>query len=249
LPRPRAGRRERRDRAGLESGGCDDLVRPGDPRVAGAHHRSDLCRVRAPVAGNEREHRAAVADEDDRLDDLRCLAPDCACGRARGRRAARELLQPHIGAALADDRRDALDGLRPGAHAPERTAATETESRPLSGRETTKGDEMDDKVKRAHTEALFRDVNERIAESAQRFEADSTQFVCECADPGCVDRVEATLDEYEEVRSDGATFMLTPGHLDEDIERVVSDRGRFHVVEKVQRTVRATVKRLDPRTA
>jgi hypothetical protein len=108
---------------------------------------------------------------------------------------------------------------------------------------------MDDKIKRAHTEALFRDVNERIAESAQRFEADSTQFVCECADPSCVDRVEATLDEYEEVRSDGATFMLTPGHLDEDIERVVSDRGRFHVVEKVQRTVRATVKRLNPRTA
>jgi hypothetical protein len=106
---------------------------------------------------------------------------------------------------------------------------------------------MDEKVKRARTEALFRDVNERIAESAQRFEADSTQFVCECADPNCTHRVDATLDEYEEVRADGATFMLTPGHEQEDIERVVSDRGRFHVVEKVQRTVRETVKRLNPR--
>jgi hypothetical protein len=108
---------------------------------------------------------------------------------------------------------------------------------------------MDEKVKRARTEALFRDVNERIAESAQRFEADSTQFVCECADPNCTHRVDATLDEYEEVRADGATFMLTPGHEQEDIERVVSDRGRFHVVEKVQRTVRETVKRLNPRPA
>jgi transcription initiation factor TFIID subunit TAF12 len=107
---------------------------------------------------------------------------------------------------------------------------------------------LDDHVKRARTEALFRDVNERIAESAQRFDADSTQFVCECADTSCTHRVEATLDEYEHVRRDGATFLLAPGHAHHDIERVVSDRGRFHVVEKVQATVRATVRRLDPRT-
>src|SRR4051794_26972174 len=106
---------------------------------------------------------------------------------------------------------------------------------------------MDDKVKRAHTESLFRDVNERIAESAERFEADSTEFVCECADPNCTHRVEATLDEYEDVRADGATFILAPGHEEHDIERVVEKRGRFHIVEKVQATVRATVKRLNPR--
>jgi hypothetical protein len=104
-----------------------------------------------------------------------------------------------------------------------------------------------DEVKRARTEALFRDVNERIAESAQRFDADSTQFVCECADPNCTHRLEATLDEYEDVRADGATFMLTPGHADTDIERVLEDRGGFQVVEKVQKTVRATVRRLNPR--
>lgn len=102
-------------------------------------------------------------------------------------------------------------------------------------------------MKRAKTEALFRDVNERIAESAQRFDADSTQFVCECADPSCTDRVEATLDEYEDVRADATTFMLTPGHAHADIERVVEDRRRFQVVEKVERTVRDTVRRLNPR--
>lgn len=106
---------------------------------------------------------------------------------------------------------------------------------------------MDDKVKRARTEALFRDVNERIAESALRFEASSTQFVCECADPNCTHRLEATLDEYEHVRRDGATFMLVPGHDHADIERVVEDRGRFHIVEKMQKTVRETVHRLNPR--
>jgi hypothetical protein len=102
---------------------------------------------------------------------------------------------------------------------------------------------------RRETEALFRDVNERIAESAQRFDADSTQFVCECADPTCTDRVQATLDEYEEVRADGATFMLMPGHDHKDIERVICRRRGFHVVEKMQLTVRNTVKRLNPRTA
>jgi hypothetical protein len=105
----------------------------------------------------------------------------------------------------------------------------------------------DDKVKRARTEALFRDVNERIAESAQRFDADSTQFVCECSSANCAHRLEATLDEYEAVREDGAKFMLAPGHHHDDIERVVEDRGRFHIVEKVQRTVRQTVLRLNPR--
>jgi hypothetical protein len=108
---------------------------------------------------------------------------------------------------------------------------------------------MDDKVRRARTEALFRDVNERIAESAQRFDADSTEFICECSDPNCTHRVEATLDEYEDVRLDGATFMLAPGHDHADIERVVEHRGRFEVVEKVQRTVRETVRRLDPRAS
>jgi hypothetical protein len=108
---------------------------------------------------------------------------------------------------------------------------------------------MDDKVKQARTEALFRDVNERIAESAQRFDAERTDFVCECSDPNCTHRLEATLDEYEDVRADGATFMLTPGHEDAEIERIVSAGRRFQVVEKMQRTVRETVKRLNPRTA
>ena len=102
---------------------------------------------------------------------------------------------------------------------------------------------------RGKTEALFREVNERIAESAAGFDQRRPEFLCECDDPGCTHRVEATLDEYEEVRADGATFMLVPGHVDEEIEQVVADRGRFEIVEKVQRTARALVLRLNPRAA
>ena len=106
---------------------------------------------------------------------------------------------------------------------------------------------MNDHELRATTEALFRDVNERIAESAERFDATETEFVCECGDASCTHRIPATLAEYEEVREDGATFLLVPGHEESDIERVVSDRGNFRIVEKVQAVVRQTVLRLDPR--
>lgn len=106
---------------------------------------------------------------------------------------------------------------------------------------------MNDNERRATTEALFRDVNERIAESAERFDAESTEFVCECSDPNCTHRVAATLAEYEEVRAEPTTFLVTPGHEQTDIEHVVSDRGRFRIVDKVQKVVRRTVVRLDPR--
>jgi hypothetical protein len=101
--------------------------------------------------------------------------------------------------------------------------------------------------RRAKNEALFRDVNERIAESADSLEVDKIEFVCECADPGCTERVPVTLAEYERVRAKPTTFLLAPGHDEPDIEHVVSDHGRFHVVEKMQATVRRTVVRLDPR--
>jgi hypothetical protein len=102
--------------------------------------------------------------------------------------------------------------------------------------------------RRALNEALFRDVNERIAESTENFETDKTAFVCECADSNCTERVPATLAEYESVRKKSTTFLLAPGHGEPDIEQVVSDRGRFQVVEKMGEVVRRTVIRLDPRT-
>ena len=104
-----------------------------------------------------------------------------------------------------------------------------------------------DAQRRATNEALFRDVNERIAETAERFDASGTEFVCECSDPNCTHRVEASLAEYEQVRDESTTFLVVPRHEQGDIERVVADRGRFRIVEKVQNVVRATVIRLDPR--
>jgi hypothetical protein len=108
---------------------------------------------------------------------------------------------------------------------------------------------MDERqVRIAQTEALFRDVNERIAESAERFNARDAEFVCECADPTCAERVPATLDQYEEVRADGTHFLLAPDHELPELERVVKrPHKRSVVVEKFNAVVARTVRRLDPR--
>ena len=100
----------------------------------------------------------------------------------------------------------------------------------------------------ARVESLFRDVNERIAESAERFDAERAEFVCECADQECTERVAATLDEYERARADGTRFILRPGHEDTRVERVIERRGsRLAIVEKFQTAIARRVRKLDPR--
>ncbi len=106
-----------------------------------------------------------------------------------------------------------------------------------------------EEVRAGETEALFREVNERIAESAARFEAEEAEFVCECADAACAHRVPAPLQVYEDVRRRPTRFLLAPGHDDARFEEVLERRNGFHVVEKVNAIVADTVRRLDPRTA
>src|SRR3954447_5336287 len=89
-----------------------------------------------------------------------------------------------------------------------------------------------DEARMAQTEAVYREVNEAIAQTAVRFEATETDFVCECADPKCAHRITAGLDEYEDVRADATHFIVAPGHDEPDIERVVDRNGEFMVVEK-----------------
>jgi hypothetical protein len=100
----------------------------------------------------------------------------------------------------------------------------------------------------AQTESLFRDVNERIAETAERFDSDDASFVCECDDPHCTHRIQTSLETYERVREHGATFLVSDRHVNYEIEKVVERRHGFHIVEKVKPLVRRTVQRLNPRS-
>src|SRR5262245_2685662 len=100
----------------------------------------------------------------------------------------------------------------------------------------------------ARNEAFFRAVNEGIAEASQGFESDDAEFLCECGDPHCTHRIEVPLDEYENVRAHPTRFLVRHGHAEPEIEEVVRDRRRYSIVEKVDRTAAAIVRRLNPRS-
>jgi hypothetical protein len=87
----------------------------------------------------------------------------------------------------------------------------------------------------ARNEALFRQVNERLKDVSEVLgTADSgPEFVCECADEGCTERIRLSLGEYEWLRANPRHFVVVPGHERADIERVVEHRGRYCVVEKI----------------
>jgi hypothetical protein len=99
----------------------------------------------------------------------------------------------------------------------------------------------------ARTESAFRELNEAIARTADRFEAEEADFVCECADPDCTHRVTAALEDYEDVRAEATHFLLAPGHHEPDVERVVERTGDYDIVEKFEATVARISRRLNPR--
>jgi len=105
-------------------------------------------------------------------------------------------------------------------------------------------------VRGARTQSLFRDVNERVAEINHAFSdfLPLGDWVCECADPQCTERVQVTREEYEKVRTDPRRFVVAPAdaHVVEEIEHVVDRTERFWVVEKSGLAGDLTAK-IDPR--
>ena len=77
----------------------------------------------------------------------------------------------------------------------------------------------------AGNEALFREVNERVAEVAEQFEvaptAESIKFTCECGNATCTEQIAMTLQEYEALRTVPTHFAVVDGHVLPEIERVV----------------------------
>jgi hypothetical protein len=88
----------------------------------------------------------------------------------------------------------------------------------------------------ARTQSLFRDLNERVREINDVF-SDVVPFgdwMCECANDGCVARVELSTAEYEAVRSVPTRFVVAPkdSHVFSEIEHVTKRTDRYWVVEK-----------------
>jgi hypothetical protein len=93
---------------------------------------------------------------------------------------------------------------------------------------------MDDLTKRRlkHNEELFREVNEEREAASARGEEQEIAFVCECADPECTARITITAAEFQRIRESPDRYIVLPGHVVPEIERVVEGQDGFEVVEK-----------------
>ena len=84
------------------------------------------------------------------------------------------------------------------------------------------------------TEELFREVNERIVRLNQVFKSLEAEFLCECANGVCAERLRLTLQQYEDIRSDPRGFLMAPGHERPGV-RIVARTEAYEVVEGVFR--------------
>lgn len=103
---------------------------------------------------------------------------------------------------------------------------------------------MEERSRRqAENELLFRKINEEIEQVAtrgplavgQETGESAVDFVCECQDKGCTERLALTIREYEAIREHGDRFVVAPApeHVDTRIEHVVDMSSRYWVVEKI----------------
>ena len=94
-------------------------------------------------------------------------------------------------------------------------------------------------IKTAKTQAVFREVNERVRDLNDSVEhlgvADLDEcFTCECARQDCMEHVKLSLGAYEEVRRVPTHFVVAPrmSHVFQDVERIFETHSRYWVVEK-----------------
>src|SRR3954467_9887034 len=102
----------------------------------------------------------------------------------------------------------------------------------------------------AENETLFREVNERVADTAAHYVgADDTsthEYFCECANADCTFRVTLTGAQYASVRADPKQFVVLPLHFTPEVETLVAKNEGHWLVRKIGEAGEY-VEKLDPR--
>lgn len=90
-------------------------------------------------------------------------------------------------------------------------------------------------------EALFREVNENIAQLEERLDsgADWLPVICECAQADCATQIQIRTAEYIAVRQHPHRFIVAPGHAQSHIEQVVARAPGYVVVQKLGKAAEA----------
>lgn len=87
-------------------------------------------------------------------------------------------------------------------------------------------------IRGARNQSLFRAINDELHSRASASAGERLTIVCECADTGCVERIELEGAEYRHIRQEPTHFAVLPGHVYPELERVIGEYGAFAVVEK-----------------
>jgi hypothetical protein len=92
-------------------------------------------------------------------------------------------------------------------------------------------------LRAARNQRLFRQVNEQVKDVNRPFSeaVAAPDWVCECADTTCIERISLTIDEYEALRSDSRHFAVapSPSHVFFEVENVVRQTERYWIVAKI----------------
>ena len=85
------------------------------------------------------------------------------------------------------------------------------------------------------SEARSRDRNEWIEgiRGEMGEGAPTEMYVCECGDATCVERICLTPSEYEAVRDYSTRFAIAADHENPEIDQLVTECGRYSVVQKI----------------
>ena len=107
-----------------------------------------------------------------------------------------------------------------------------------------------DREERAATNhALFREVNERVKElnEGASLVIPLGEWICECANDTCVERITLSANEYEAVRRDQARFLVAPNneHVWPEVEQVIERNDHYWIVAKIGHATTTTAP-LDP---
>jgi hypothetical protein len=87
--------------------------------------------------------------------------------------------------------------------------------------------------RQAQNEALFRELNERIADQGESPDG-TIEVHCECGtEGGCGEQLQIPLAVYDRVRSQDDRFVVVPGHETPDLEYAIDWTDDYVIVDKV----------------
>jgi hypothetical protein len=105
--------------------------------------------------------------------------------------------------------------------------------------------EMQDQAARAaRIQRLFREINERLRDLNAASLAGSGEWICECANDACAERITMSVAEYETIRDSGPRFFVAAGdvHVWPNVERIAERNDRYWIVEKTGPGAKLTTK-------